>query len=97
MSDTTDHLSKDVSDMLAALRAAQENAPPVAVLVGVVGEALQRKNELISILAEPVLASDCACSGCVQMREIICNELEIRMVHIVLDPETVAKCVNTVQ
>ena len=90
MSDTTDHLSKDVSDMLAALRAAQENMPPVSVLVGVVGEALQRKNELISILAEPVLASDCACSGCVQMREIICNELEIRMVHIVLDPEAVA-------
>jgi hypothetical protein len=97
MSDTTDHLTDEVNDMLAKLRAAQVNAPPVEALVNAVGMALERKNQLIAILAEAVLSSGCACSGCVQMREIICSELEIQVVHISLDADTLAKCMNTVQ
>src|SRR4249919_289475 len=73
MSDTTDHLTDEVNDMLAKLRAAQVNAPPVEALVNAVGMALERKNQLIAILAEAVLSSGCTCSGCVQMREIICS------------------------
>ena len=97
MSDIDDHLTNEVNDMLAHLHAAQDNAPPVDALVNAVGMALERKNQLIAILAEAVMSSDCTCHGCVQMREIISNELEIRVVHISLDPETLAKCLNTVQ
>ena len=97
MSDIADHLTTDVNEMLAELRAAQDNAPPVVALVHAVNLALERKNKLIAILAEAVIASDCQCSGCVQVREIVCNELEVQLVHISLDPETLAKCLNTMQ
>lgn len=97
MSDIDNHVATDVNDMLAQLRAAQDNAPPVDALVNAVGMALERKNKLIAILAEAVIESDCACAGCVQVREIVCNELEIKVVHISLDPDTLAKCMTTVQ
>jgi hypothetical protein len=97
MSDTNDHLTDEATDMLAQLRAAQDNAPPMHTLVNAVGAALERKNKLIAILAEAVISSDCRCPGCVQMREIVCNELEVQVVHISLDPETLAKCMNTMQ
>ena len=97
MSDTDDHVTDEVNDMLAQLRAAQDNAPPIGALMHAVGTALERKNKLIAILAEAVMSGDCTCSGCKQMREIICNELEVQVVHISLDPDTLAKCMNTMQ
>jgi hypothetical protein len=97
MSDIDNHVATDVNDMLAELRAMQENAPPVVTLVNAVGVALERKNKLIAILAEAVIDGDCDCPGCVQVREIVFNELEIKVVQVTLDPETLAKCMNTVQ
>jgi hypothetical protein len=96
MSDS-DHLDPDANQVLAALRAAQNNAPTINELVGVIGATLERKNRLISILAEAVMTSDCTCSGCAQIRGIICSELEVQVVQVSLDPETLAKCLSTVQ
>jgi hypothetical protein len=92
MSDSDDHLTEDVNAMLTGLRAAQVNAPSIEALTNAVNATLARKNQLIQILAEAVMTSDCECPGCVQMREIICTELEVQLVFANLDPSHLDKC-----
>jgi hypothetical protein len=91
----------DAEQMLRWLEHAQLQQPPAQALVDAVGGALQRKNQLIAILAEALMESSCDCDGCVRMRAIVLQELDMRVFVVAapvpVDPITAAKCMNTQQ
>lgn len=95
--DNSHALDEDISQLLDWMEAAQQGAPPMQVLVGAMVQALERKNRLIAALAEALMTSSCDCAGCVRMRSIVTNELEVEVVQVSVDPGTLEKCLTTEQ
>lgn len=81
--------------LLGWLEAAQVHMPPAQTLVTATITTINRKNQIIALLAESLMESDCDCEGCARMRAIIRRELELEPVVVVVVPG--AEATTTVQ
>lgn len=94
---TDEPSANDALKNLRELRAMQKQHGSSDTLLERLAQSIFCKEMLIAILAEPVMNGDCQCEGCALMRELICHELNIEVIPIMVDPETMDRALNTCQ